>query len=139
MVVNTSEPRLPTALREAFAEALADFLDWGSGDEPKIVFGGRPTSISSVFFWAAGFDDPMPGAILRTVLQCATRSDCAVGLLEDPTYGNAARFLFRLTEAKKMMVPGRSGRHSALGRSAPMIELLKLQRPSPAAPRTTKP
>jgi hypothetical protein len=88
-------------LREAFAKALADFADWASCNEPKIIFEGRPTSISLVFFWAVGFDDPMPDAMLRIVLQYATRSDYAVGLLEDPTYGNGARFLFRLTQAKK--------------------------------------
>jgi hypothetical protein len=96
MVVNTSEPRIPTALREAFGEALADFADWG---RTKIIFEGRPTSISLVFFWAMGFDDSMPDATLRTVLRCAARSDYAVGLLEGPAYGNGARFLFRLTQA----------------------------------------
>src|SRR5580704_12954781 len=61
MAVDTSDLEIPVALREAFAEALAVFSDWERGDEPKVVFDGRPTAISRVFFWTTGFDDAIPG------------------------------------------------------------------------------
>jgi hypothetical protein len=101
MAVDTSDPEIPVALREAFAEALAVFSDWERGDEPKIVFDGRPTAISRVFFWTTGFDDAIPRAVLCGALQCSNRSHDTVELLKDPSYGSAARLLFRLTEAKK--------------------------------------
>jgi hypothetical protein len=101
VVVNTSEPKIPVSLREAFAEALAQFLNWGSGDESRIVVDGKLTSISSVFFMVSGFSDPMPESIHRTALRCVSRSTDAVELIRDRSYGMAARILFRLAEAKK--------------------------------------
>ena len=101
VVVNTSEPKIPFTFREAFAEALAQFLDWGSGDEPRIVVDGKLTSISSVFFKVSGFSDPMPESIHRAALRCVSRSADAIELIRDRSYGMAARLLFRLTEAKK--------------------------------------
>jgi hypothetical protein len=101
VVVNTSEPKIPAALREAFAEALTKFSDWEGGEEPKIVFEDRPTGISSVFFRVSGFNDPMTGPTYPVALRCVSGSVDSIELIRDRSYGMAARLLFRLTELKK--------------------------------------
>jgi hypothetical protein len=101
VVVNMSEPKIPVALRDGFAEALTKFLDWESGEEPRIVFEDRLTGISSVFFTVSGFNEPMPESIYRATLRSVGGSVGAIELIRDRSYGMAARILFRLTELKQ--------------------------------------
>jgi hypothetical protein len=101
VVVNTSESQISVHLREAFAEATAQFSDWEGGEEPRIVVEDRLIGISSVFFRLSGFNDPMTEPVLRAALRCVSGSADAIELIRDRSYGMAARLLFRLTEAKK--------------------------------------
>jgi hypothetical protein len=109
MVVDTSFDPIPEELRQAFDEAVGQYSYWDrGGPEPLVTLGRTPWTISAVCNLVTKFNDPMPDNVYQYL--CG-RADSSCNLQQDRSYGNGARCLYGLIQARKSQYgpPGLAG------------------------------
>jgi hypothetical protein len=95
MAHKSSDPAIPTNIRDAFDQAVNELMAWDrSGEEPTVSLDGKPTPISTIARLAETYKDTMPTSLFWHLVNYANRSrerkTAAVELSKDSSYTTGA-------------------------------------------------
>src|SRR5579872_7459591 len=90
---------IPIELRYAFKDAIGRYWDWFQGQaEPEVSLEQKPVSIGKICDLVMTYADPMPEELWRLLVQDLGDFD---GLVQDRSYGSAARHLAQLIKDRR--------------------------------------
>jgi hypothetical protein len=93
---------VPADVSEAFDQAVTELMAWdGSGNEPSVDVGGRPTLISAIARLAETHHDTMPASLFWRMVGYANRPEHILGgreLSNDSSYPTGAWCLLQWVE-----------------------------------------